>query len=85
MRLYITRTGRCQAIYDETLDVRALGSVRLQRASHVEPDSQGHWTADLGPLGGPRLGPFFPRSQALAAEVAWLETWLTHLYGDLTT
>ncbi len=31
---------------------------------------------DLSPVGGPVLGPFRLRSQALAAEQAWLDGWL---------
>ena len=30
------------------------------------------WTANLAPVGGPVLGPFARRGDALAAEVAWL-------------
>jgi len=47
-------------------------SSRRRRGSHVEPDSAGHWTADLSPVGDPILGPFATRSEALAAEIAWL-------------
>ncbi len=42
------------------------------RASHVEPCAGG-WSADMSPVGGPVLTGFTKRSQALAAEVAWLE------------
>jgi len=31
------------------------------------------WAADLAPVGGPVLGPFARRADALAAEVAWLK------------
>ena len=41
------------------------------------PTRDGRWHADLRPVGGPVLGPFDRRSEALAAEVAWLEEhWL---------
>ena len=40
----------------------------------VAPD--GAWTADLSPVNGPVLGPYTRRSEALAAEIAWLERWL---------
>jgi hypothetical protein len=37
----------------------------------------GRWWADLGPVSGPKLGPFDRRSQALEAEREWLEaSWL---------
>jgi len=34
----------------------------------VEPDAEGCWWADMGPVDGPVLGPFRSRSVALAAE-----------------
>ena len=69
-------TGRC--IYDEAIDIVALGQPHIQRASHVEPDGRGQWIADLAPVGGPKLGPFSRRSAALEAERRWLEVhWLT--------
>ena len=68
-------TGRC--LYDETLDLSQLGHVSIRRASHVEPTDDGRWRADLSPMDGPVLGPFPLRSEALTAEVEWLQTnWL---------
>jgi len=74
MQLLIDRQGVVRCVYDEALDLSCLGLVSIRRASHVEPDEVGHWWADLGPLAGPKLGPFQRRSQALAAESQWLET-----------
>ena len=77
MQLVITPSGAVRSIYSEEIDLHALGSPSISRASHVEPDRHGRWLADLSPVGGPRLGPFDSRSQALAAESEWLETnWL---------
>jgi hypothetical protein len=77
MKLIIGTDGQVRGIYDEAIDLAALGQARVTRASHVEPDDQGRWLADLSPVGGPVLGPFDRRSEALAAEVAWLEAnWL---------
>jgi hypothetical protein len=75
MEIFIAPDGSVQAIYSDALvDVLdALGAVRVQRASHVEPDGHGGWAADMSPVGGPVLGPFRLRRDALAAEVAWLE------------
>jgi hypothetical protein len=53
-----------------------LGELCVRRASHVEPDDVGRWWADLAPVDGPKLGPFPLRSQALQAEVAWLNQFL---------
>ena len=73
MLLTIDRRGVVRCLYDEALDLAALGRPRIARAGRVEPDAHGRWHADLGPVGGPILGPFDRRSAALAAEVAWLE------------
>jgi hypothetical protein len=46
-------------------------------AMFIENLSDGRWVAELSPVGGPTLGPFGRRSEALAAEQRWLEThWL---------
>lgn len=77
MQIVIHPNGAAQCIYDESIDLAALGRVSITRASHVEPDPQGQWVADLSPVGGPRLGPHPLRSEALAAERKWLEChWL---------
>ena len=77
MQLVIDPAGQIRAIYGEDLDLATLGRPSLFRASHVEPDGDGRWHADLRLLIGPVLGPFALRSQALAAELAWLEEhWL---------
>ena len=77
MQLVILPDGAVRCLYDEILPLAALGPMRIERGSHVEPDAQGQWHADLAPVGGPRLGPFARRSEALAAERAWLEShWL---------
>jgi hypothetical protein len=55
------------------IDLSCLGVPDIRRASHVEPNADGGWWSDLSPVGGPRLGPFGRRSEALAAEQAWLE------------
>ena len=78
MELLVDSSGQIRCVYSEQLELTKLGVVRISRASYVEPDYRGGWTADLSPLGGPVLGSFPVRSQALAAEVKWLEAhWLT--------
>lgn len=69
--------GAARWIHDDRFAGRAfaeaLGApLRISRASAVEPNADGRWTADLAPVGGPVLGPFDTRGEALAAEVAWL-------------
>ena len=79
MQLVIEPNGSVRCLYGEEIDLACLGSLTIRRASHVEPDANGRWLADLAPLEGPVLGPFSCRSEALAAESEWLTThWLTH-------
>ena len=77
MTLTIDSGGVVHCIYDEAINLTALGSLTISRASHVEPDCEGRWWADLGLVNGPTLGPFNLRSDALTAERNWLEVnWL---------
>jgi hypothetical protein len=83
MNLVIRPGGLVHCVYGEAIDLAALGSVTIRRASHVEPDSEGRWWVDLQPVGGARLGPFDRRSEALDAERPWLERhWLTSAKPD---
>jgi hypothetical protein len=72
MLLVIDPAGELRCLYDEAIDLAALGRLVIARAAHVEPDANGRWYADMSPSGGPRLGPFDVRSAALAAEADWL-------------
>ena len=72
MDLFIDATGLTTCLYGEEIPLDSLGSLTLRRASHVEPDVNGAWSADLSPSGGPNLGPFPTRSLALVAETNWL-------------
>jgi hypothetical protein len=77
MDLVISPNGAIRALYSEAIDLGALGRASITRASHVEPDQDGRWLADLKPINGPVLGPFERRSEALSAEESWLgEHWL---------
>ena len=73
MTVFIDPKGTTRCLYSDGLDLTALGACSIQRASGVEPDGLGQWWADLALSGGPVLGPFRRRSEALAAEVGWLE------------
>ena len=72
MELVVGADGGVRCIYDESLDLRALGKLQITRASHVEPDLDGNWWADMGRSGGRVLGPFGTRGEALQAEREWL-------------
>ena len=70
MDLVVRPNGEVTTLYTELFDLSALGAMQIVRASHVEPDESGRWFAHI--IDGPKLGPFARRSDALAAEVAWL-------------
>jgi hypothetical protein len=73
MFVWIRPDGGFRFVYEDALrGLLALGRATIRRASNVEPTSDGQWTADLGPMDGPVLGPFETRAAALAAERAWL-------------
>ncbi|SIO11130.1 hypothetical protein SAMN05444166_2504 [Singulisphaera sp. GP187] len=79
MQLVVTTSGEVRCLYTEVIDLMTLGSPTITRASHVEPDSEGRWHADLRPVNGPVLGPFERRGEALDEEQAWIEAhWLGH-------
>ena len=58
MVLVVGCDGAARCIYDEALDLREIGKLQITRASHVEPDAEGYWWADMGPVEGPVLGPW---------------------------
>ena len=72
--LFVAPDGTARGLYGELIDAGEIGEQIVARASHVEPADGGGWTADLKPSGGPVLGPYPLRSDALAAERAWLTT-----------
>ena len=77
MQMLIHSDGTLRCLYDETLDLNAIGRIQITRGSHVEPTDSSQWVADMSPVQGPKLGPFAFRSQALHAEREWLELhWL---------
>lgn len=76
-QLVVGPGGHVRMIYSETLDPHLFGRPTITRGSHVEPTENGTWNADLSPMGGPTLGPFSRRSEALDAELSWLQQhWL---------
>jgi hypothetical protein len=79
MDLVVSPTGEVTTLYTELLDLAALGALNITRASQVEPDVHGRWFAQI--IEGPTLGPFAWRSEALAAEVAWLKQHRLRILG----
>jgi hypothetical protein len=74
MLVEILPDGSMQFLYNDSLrPLMEEGKATVTRASDVEPNEEGKWTADLSRVGGPILGPFEFREDALAAEVTWLE------------
>ena len=66
--LNISAEGRFQFIYSD--DLKPLldeGRAGIFRASSVEPDSRGQWTADMSPIFGPMAGPFATRDEVSLA------------------
>ena len=70
--LVVDAGGDVRCVYGEELDLREIGKLQITRASHVEPDRDGFWWADMGPVRGPVLGPFKNRTEALGAEREWI-------------
>lgn len=82
MKIKITPQGRVMLLYEEEVGLaEALGGKHvITRASHVEPDHKGDWWARMivPESGLITLGPFSKRSEALKAEIQYLETNLLH-------
>lgn len=57
---------------DDLAGLMKQGKTEVRRASHVEPDGNGQWIADMSPVSGPVLGPYKRRDEALREEVQWL-------------
>lgn len=80
--LLIHPDGTIETIYTEEIDLSKFGKTHIRRASEVNFFDNGiehGWYADLALSGGPRLGPFDKRSEALEAEVDWLKD---NLFGE---
>lgn len=75
MFIVVKADGSVSCLYGEEIDLSTIGSMSARRASHVEPEGE-EWFADMSPVGGPKLGPFRKRSEALAAEIKWMEDFL---------
>ena len=74
MIITVSPEGQIRMIYtDELCGLLEEGTATIERASNVEPRGT-QWEADMGPSGSAVvLGPFKTRTEALAAEVRWLQ------------
>ena len=73
MKIVITPQGTVKFIYQEQILLTPyLGKEAIERASHVEPDEKGMWWATIL-KDKKKLGPFLKRSEALSAEIQYLE------------
>ncbi len=73
MIISVDAEGSMEFIWsDELACLRDLGECDIRRASHVEPTVDALWEADMSPSGGPVLGKFATRGEAIAAELEWL-------------
>ena len=74
MKIKINPDGMIEMLYTERINLAAIGTItEIRRASHVEPTAKMQWQADMSLSGGEVLGPYDTRSEALAAEIDWLE------------
>lgn len=71
--------GTIQMVHDDDAAGLFKGeTVTTFRASHVEPNPSGAgWIADMRTVGGPVLGPFERRDEALNEEVRILTAMMT--------
>lgn len=72
MRIIIKPNGTIRHIYDERIDLSRIGIAKIQRASHVEPEGL-LWKAYFPEI---VIGPFQKRSEALRAEISYIENHL---------
>lgn len=79
LKLVVKDGGTIRAVYDDALTVLMRGAkVKIARASHVEPNDSGFclWSADMTPVGGPKLIGFRTRQEALDAERDYLDRYV---------
>lgn len=71
----IDKEGTTKQIYNDDFVILALKVERIKRASSVEllHERSQQWKADMFLSGGPVLGPYRRRDEAIKAEIDWLE------------
>ena len=43
MELVVAADGVAWCVYNEALDLREIGTLKITRASHVDPNAEGYW------------------------------------------
>jgi hypothetical protein len=57
---------------DDLAKLKTEGECKIERVSNVEPNEQSEWMADMMLIGGPILGPFETRQEAIDAELRYI-------------
>jgi hypothetical protein len=91
MILHVATDGTITCLYDELIDLAAIGELDIGRASRVDPDNHGQWWVRfcvppldaIGLRGDGELGPYPRRSEALAVEREHIEEFLQRLGNPL--
>ena len=81
LRVTVSPGALVRFLYTDSLsELLNIGEATIKRASNVEPTALNRWVADMSPSGGPKIGPFVLREEALNAEAAWL---LDNNFGEV--
>lgn len=74
IRIIRGHDGTLRYVYDDDVHkhLSKLGEVSIKRATHVEPDENGLWYADLSPVGGEKVTGFKTHQEAIDFELKWL-------------
>ena len=83
LRVTVSPGALVRFLYADSLcGLLNIGEATIKRGSHVEPTALNLWVADMSPSGGPKIGPFRLREDALDAEATWL---LENDFGEAKT
>ena len=76
-RVFVIKDGVVTSLYTEEIDLRALGTLHVERASNVEWDDNAQgWVVTLANGSKPLYEVFRTRDEAIAAEVEYLQAHL---------
>ncbi len=73
IQIVIEPNGSIKFVYSDSMsELLQQGEFSIKRASNVEPEYDGTWSADLSPINRPKLKGFALRQNALDAEVLYI-------------